>query len=157
MDVGCTPRLESWRCSQNVIGFEISMAERNSRTRRAGRKPVLDGNVECGEGLQLTSVWRVTPYASTSVYPERPQLRWRSTVRRSADHRAHNTQPFTLSPAMRRRYVYNKYSARPPSPRKSSDTSYSTPRPMPTPARCHLRPVRSWRVVHSRSTGVAGR
>ena len=25
MDAGCTPKLESWRCSQNAMGFEISM------------------------------------------------------------------------------------------------------------------------------------
>lgn len=26
MEAGCTPRLDSWRCSLNTMGFEISMA-----------------------------------------------------------------------------------------------------------------------------------
>ena len=26
IEPGCTPRLDSWRCSQNAIGFEVSTA-----------------------------------------------------------------------------------------------------------------------------------
>ena len=38
MDAGCTPRLESWRCSQKAMGFEVSMAvEREEDTSSSSR------------------------------------------------------------------------------------------------------------------------